>query len=111
MADTFTLNNNMADGFDPSNPPKVAPAKPTGPPSPSPSPSARDIAHQSIFAAIESQHVAARTTAIANLNNYLNAPVGVAEHPDLVGEVNKLLAIIDNADSQLATLQRITTQQ
>lgn len=46
-----------------------------------------------------------RAVAVANLNNYLTSAAGVAEHPNVVGEMDKLVAQISEADGKLATLK------
>ena len=46
-----------------------------------------------------SHFVAARDRSLANLNNYLARPAGVAEHPDVVGEIIKLVEEIESAGS------------
>ena len=42
---------------------------------------------------------------MANLNNYLNNPVGVGEHPDVVEECVKLIQDLSDADDVLDTLE------
>ena len=104
MADKFTLNEEGPTMQHPSQPPN-----PSQPPSAAPellTPAQQ--AQQSIFVAVESHFVAQRARAIANINGYIHSPAGVAEHPDVVEEVIKLLSAIDEADGKLATLQRIT---
>ena len=66
---------------------------------------------QTILAAVETHYMAQKARAIANINGYLGSSVGVAEHPDVVGEVIKLLKDIDEADGMINTLRRISTQQ
>ena len=48
-----------------------------------------------------------RATAVANLNTYLKNPVGVGEHPDIVGEMEKLLDSIASADGKLSALKSL----
>ena len=48
-----------------------------------------------------------RATAVANLNTYLQNPVGVGEHPDVVGEMEKLLDAIAIADGKLEALKSL----
>ena len=46
-----------------------------------------------------SHFVAERDCALANLNAYLNGPVGIGEHPDLASEVVKLVEKVEHASS------------
>ena len=48
-----------------------------------------------------------RAIAVANLNTYLKSPVGVGEHPDVVGEMEKLLDAIAAADGKLEALKSL----
>ena len=89
MADSFTMDDN-------NNPTQEPPQQPP---------------QQPVFMAVEAHFMAQRARAAANINGYLNSPVGVAEHPDIVGEVIKLLQDIDEADGMVETLRRITSPQ
>jgi len=60
---------------------------------------------QNLLTALRSHFVAKRDRAVANLNNYLNNPAGVGEHPDIVEECTKLLQDLSDADGVLATLE------
>ena len=44
--------------------------------------------------------------ALATLSVYLNAPVGIGEHSDLLLELKKYVDLLDSADSKLATLNK-----
>lgn len=44
--------------------------------------------------------------AVATLSVYLNAPVGIGEHSDLLLELKKYVDLLDSADSKLATLNK-----
>jgi|LULM01.1.fsa_nt_gb hypothetical protein len=68
-------------------------------------------AQQPLLMAVEAHFIAQRARAAANINGYLNSSVGVAEHPDIVGEAIKLLKDIDEADGMIDTLRRITQPQ
>ena len=59
---------------------------------------------QNLINAIRSHFTAKRDRAMANLNNYLNNPVGVGEHPDVVEECVKLIQDLSDADDVLDTL-------
>ena len=64
---------------------------------------------QLILRGVEAHFLSKRARAIANLNSYMVSPVGIGEHPDLVEECVKFLEEIDNADSVLATLNRVVS--
>ena len=96
----------MADGFkmdDQAQAPN--PPNPSSPNAPSQNPAV--TTQQAILGAVEANFVAQRTRAMANLNSYLLSPVGVAEHPDVVGEVIALIKDICEADGHIQTLRRI----
>mgnify|MGYP003116033107 FL=1 len=48
-----------------------------------------------------------RAIAVANLNTYLTNAVGVGEHPDVVTEMEKLVAAVADADGKIATLTQL----
>jgi|TARA_R110000824_G_scaffold10866_1_gene47566 hypothetical protein len=60
---------------------------------------------QNLLTALRSHFVSKRDRAIANLNNYLNNPAGIGEHPDIVEECTKLLQDLSDADGVLSTLE------
>ena len=60
---------------------------------------------QNLINAIRSHFTAKRDRAMANLNNYLNNPGGVGEHPDVVEECVKLIQDLSDADDVLDTLE------
>ena len=96
----------MADGFKMDDQAQ-APNSPTPPGPNDPSQPSSVTAQQAILGAVEANFVAQKTRAMANINAYLLAPVGVAEHPDVVGEVITLLKDISEADGNIQTLRRI----
>lgn len=61
----------------------------------------RDI----ILKALEDKYNADISEAEANLKVYLENPVGVAEHPDVVLEADKLIAKIAEAEDKLEILK------
>ena len=63
---------------------------------------------QLLLQAVESHFVAQKSKAIANLNNYLQHPAAIGEHPDLVQETIKLFEDVSHADGVLSTIKRIT---
>ena len=98
----------MADSFKMDDQDQVTNSpNPQGPNDPSQTPTVTP--HQAILGAVEASFVAQRTRAMANLNPYLLAPVGVAEHPDVVGEVITLIKDISEADGHIQTLRRIVS--
>lgn len=54
-----------------------------------------------------SHYRAKRDKHLAELDIYLNKPVGVGEHATVVDEVIKLFAELDNADSVIETIEGI----
>ena len=101
----------MADGFrmdDQVNTDNVTnPQSPSVPNTPSQPPAV--TTQQALLGAVEANFIAQRTRAMANLNSYLLSPVGVAEHPDVVGEVIALIKDISEADGHIQTLRRIVS--
>ena len=93
MADNFTMNDDNEQQPSATQPEAMTP---------------QQVSQQSVFTAVEAHFIAQRARAIANINGYIHSPAGVAEHPDIVEEVIKLLSAIDDADGKLATLKRIT---
>lgn len=60
---------------------------------------------QNLITALRSHFVAKRDRSVANLNNYLNNPAGIGEHPDIVEECTKLLRDLSDAEGVLSTLE------
>ena len=58
-----------------------------------------------ILKALEDKYNADISEAEANLKVYLENPVGVAEHPDIVIEADKLVAKIAEAEDKLGILK------
>tara|TARA_B100000214_G_scaffold578_1_gene426 strand:- start:14718 stop:14918 length:201 start_codon:yes stop_codon:yes gene_type:complete len=58
-----------------------------------------------ILKALEDKYNADISEAEANLKVYLENPVGVAEHPDVVAEADKLVAKIAEAEDKLGILK------
>ena len=63
---------------------------------------------QLLLQAVETHFIAKKSKAIANLNNYLQHPAAIGEHPDLVEETIKLFEDVSHADGVLSTIKRIT---
>ena len=98
MAESFTMDNSDNN----------ATSQSTALPNPQ---SHQQTVQQTILVAVETHYIAQKARAVANINGYLGSSVGVAEHPDVVGEVINLLKDIDEADGMINTLRRIATQQ
>ncbi len=54
-----------------------------------------------------SHYKAKRDKCLAELDIYLNRPVGVGEHPGIVNEVVKLFSELENSDSVISTIETI----
>ena len=54
-----------------------------------------------------SHYIAKRDKCLAELDIYLNKPVGVGEHATITEEVIKLFAELDNAESIISTIQDV----
>ena len=57
-----------------------------------------------LLQALVSHYQATVSRAEANLMNYFNNPAGIGEHPDVVGEMVKLIDQIGSARGSLQTL-------
>jgi len=64
---------------------------------------------QNLITAVRSHFTAKRDRALANLNNYLNNPVGVGEHPDVVEECVSLIQDFSDASDVIDTLEGLLT--
>jgi hypothetical protein len=62
---------------------------------------------QLIMNAIIAEANAKEAKAIANLQNYMNNPAGIGEHPDIVEECNKLVKDIAEAREMRETVHSI----
>jgi len=62
---------------------------------------------QLIMNAIIAEANAKEAKAIANLQNYMNNPAGIGEHPDIVAECSKLMKDIAEAKELRETVQTI----
>ena len=60
---------------------------------------------QAIIDALEKKYEAQMAQAEANVKVYMENPVGVGEHPDIVDEVEKLLKQIKDAKEMLDELK------
>ena len=62
-----------------------------------------------VLAALIARFEAERLEAIACLNLYINHPLAVADHPNVVGEAARLVSAISSAEGCLRTLQAAVT--
>ena len=61
---------------------------------------------QLLLQAVESHFIAKKTKAIANLNNYLQHPAAIGEHPDLVAAVDEQIDNMAHAEDKLEVLNK-----
>ena len=61
---------------------------------------------QEIINALIAKYNADIIIARTNLNNYLKNSVGVGEHPNIVGECDKLIELISAAEGKVETLRK-----
>ena len=66
--------------------------------------------NKQILEALMMRYQAPKVEAIVNLNTYLTAAVGVGEHPNIVGECDKLLKQISEAEGNMETLQKLVKE-
>ena len=59
-----------------------------------------------MYDALKSQFEAKKQSALANLTVYLSTPVGIGEHPDIIGEMVKLTQQLADAEGCLETLKQ-----
>ena len=59
-----------------------------------------------IIRAVEAHFAAKHSRAVTNLNNYLQHPAGIGEHPDVVGECVKLFATIADTEGVLISIRK-----
>ena len=60
-----------------------------------------------ILEALSSQYIAELKRLQVNIENYFNNSVGVAEHPDIVFEVDDLISKVANAEEKLKIVQEM----
>ena len=66
--------------------------------------------NKQILEALMMRYQAQKVEAIVNLNTYLTAAVGVGEHPNIVGECDKLMKQISEAEGNMETLQKLVKE-
>ena len=62
-----------------------------------------------MFSALKAKAEAEKLEGLATLNVYINNSAGIGEHPQFVQEAYNALKKVDNAESVLETLERITS--
>ena len=60
-----------------------------------------------IIAACRAKFEADRTEGLANLSIYLNSPIGVGEHPNIIADCVKLIEQISTAEENLKTMEKL----
>ena len=60
--------------------------------------------------ALKARYSAMRIEALATLDVYFNASVGIGEHPQIIDEMDKLVRIIADAESYLEVLNNTFTE-
>tara|TARA_A100000172_G_C3028336_1_gene105639 strand:- start:174 stop:398 length:225 start_codon:yes stop_codon:yes gene_type:complete len=60
-----------------------------------------------ILEALASQYIADLKKLAVNIENYTSNSVGVAEHPDIVTEVDKLIEQVASAEEKLKIVQEM----
>ena len=64
-----------------------------------------------ILRALISKYESELQVLAVNMENYFSNPVGVAEHPNLVEEVDKLIEQISTAEEKLKTVNEILGEE
>jgi len=60
--------------------------------------------------ALKARYSAMKIEALATLDVYFNASVGIGEHPQIIDEMDKLVRIIADAESYLEVLNNTFTE-
>ncbi len=58
-----------------------------------------------IYKALELKYLAQQQEALATLEIYFNNPAGIGEHPQVIEEMDKQVAIVAEAEDKLAYLK------
>ncbi len=64
-----------------------------------------------ILKALQAKYEATLQSLAVNMENYFSNPVGVAEHPDLIEEVDKLIEKVSAAEEKLKTVNEILGEE
>lgn len=62
---------------------------------------------KAIVEALHAKYQASKLEAVANLKNYVENPVGIGEHPNIVTECDKLVKQIASANEGMETLSAL----
>ena len=65
------------------------------------------MSRETLLKALQSQYQGQMDIALANIKVYQNNPAGIGEHPDIVGECNKLVKDIAEAREMRETVHSI----
>lgn len=60
--------------------------------------------------ALRAKYEAQRLEALATLEVYMNNPVGIGEHPQIIEEMDKLVRMVSDADGCLQILNSVFVQ-
>jgi|TARA_B110000902_G_C14184465_1_gene541783 hypothetical protein len=60
--------------------------------------------------ALSAKYKAKRLEALATLEVYMENPVGIGEHPQILDEIDKLVKTVSDYDGYLATLNTLFVQ-
>lgn len=66
---------------------------------------------ESLHKAVMSQHTAKKYEAIAMLELIYSKSIAIADHTNLLGEVNRWVDQLDKAESSIRTLQELFSKQ
>ena len=64
-----------------------------------------------ILKALQAKYEATLQSLAVNMENYFSNAVGVAEHPDIIGEIDKLIAQVSAAEEKLKTVNEILGEE
>jgi hypothetical protein len=64
-----------------------------------------DIMKSEIYKALELKYLAQQQEAVATLEIYFNRPAGIGEHPQIIEEMDKQVALAAEAEDKLAYLK------
>ena len=59
-----------------------------------------------ITKALRKRYKAIQAEALATIEIYLENPVGIGDHPDFLGEIDKLLEAVSDAKEKLEVLEK-----
>ena len=65
---------------------------------------------EDLFKALKDRYTAQMSEAKATMKVYIDRPVGVGEHPDILGELNKMVEKYCEAKDKLETVKKIESE-